>query len=353
MEEKLLYKKEIPKFFKQLSKVSNCFAPVNVKGNIEFKKVEDPKEIELDYFNSKVPPKEILFPQMETIFEYKIEDDNIIIEERDDLEEKKIIFGIRPCDAYSFELLENFFNFGKFKDDLFLKKRENSLLIGIGCNEPKNTCFCTSLEGHPHKKDSMDIFLTDLGEKYLVQTVSEKGKELIQNMSWLMPAKDDDLQKAIELSEAAELKIKTKLDFKNVSKILNDNFNHPIWKEISETCMGCGSCSFLCPTCHCFDVVDENDQYNKRGRRVRLWDTCQFCLYTLHTSGHNPRPGRIERCRNRILHKFNYYPENYDLIGCVGCGRCIQLCPVNNDLRTIIKKIKKIPEEKEEIVVAS
>jgi len=142
------------------------------------------------------------------------------------------------------------------------------------------------------------------------------------------------------------------LDLKDIDKILDPNFEHPIWAEISDICIGCGTCSFLCPTCTCFDVVDENDQYNNRGRRVRIWDTCQFCLYSLHTSGHNPRDSCIERCRNRILHKFCYYPENYDRLGCVGCGRCIQLCPVNNDLRAIIEKVNNIKKEKEEKVSA-
>ncbi len=145
----------------------------------------------------------------------------------------------------------------------------------------------------------------------------------------------------------AEESFTTKFDFDLVTKVLDENFEHPVWQEISESCIGCSSCTFLCPTCTCFDVIDENDEYNNRGRRIRIWDTCQSCLYTLETSGHNPRPTRIQRCRNRIMHKFSYYPSNYDCLGCVGCGRCITACPVNNELRLIIDKILEI-EEKEE-----
>jgi len=312
----------------------------------------NPDEIILDYFNSKIPPKEILFPKMELLFEYKTDGKDVTeIIERTDLDEKNIIFGIRPCDAHSFVLLENFFAFGEFQDEIFLKKRENSIIIGIGCNIPKSTCFCTSIEGHPFMKEDMDIFLVDLGEKYLVEEITEKGKEILNRLEWLPNAKKEDIKKAEELSKQAEESFVTELDLKDIDKILDPNFEHPIWQEISEVCIGCGTCSFLCPTCTCFDVIDENDQYNNKGRRIRIWDTCQSCLYTLHTSGHNPREGCIERCRNRILHKFCYYPENYDILGCVGCGRCIQLCPVNNDLRTIIEKVKKI-EVKEEKVSA-
>ncbi|MFW9781101.1 MAG: 4Fe-4S dicluster domain-containing protein [Candidatus Heimdallarchaeota archaeon] len=312
----------------------------------------NPDDIVLDYLNSKVPPKEILFPKMEVLFEYKTDGKDVTeIIERTDLDEKNIIFGIRPCDAHSFVLLEDFFAFGEFQDEIFLKKRENSTIIGIGCNNPRTTCFCTSLEGHPFMKEDMDVFLIDLGEKYLVEAISEKGKELVNRLEWLSDANKQDIKEAEELSKQAEESFVTQLDLKDIDKILDPNFEHPIWQEISEACIGCGTCSFLCPTCTCFDVIDENDQYNNKGRRIRIWDTCQSCLYTLHTSGHNPRDSCIERCRNRILHKFCYYPENYDILGCVGCGRCIQLCPVNNDLRTIIKKVKKI-EVKEEKVSA-
>ena len=356
MTEKILKKDQIKQLHDDLSRYYSFYAPTKVKGNVVFKKITNPDDIELEHLNSKIPPKEILFPRMETLFSYKIDGKDIEIEPRTDLEEKILIFGVRPCDAYSFSLLENFFNFGQFKDDIFMKKKENTIVIGLACNTPRTTCFCTSLDynGHPHRKDDVDIFLTDLGEKYLVNPISETGKAIVNKLAWLSEANNDDLQKAVELSKNAESLISTKLDLQNTAELLDPGFNHPLWKEVSENCLGCGTCTFLCPTCTCFDVVEDVDHYNNKGKRVRLWDTCQFCLYTLETSGHNPRNTKIERCRNRVLHKFSYYPKNYNLIGCVGCGRCIQLCPVNNDLREIIKKINAIKNDKkqEEVVVA-
>ena len=349
MELKILEKNQVGKLYSELSGEYHFFAPVKESGNISFKKISNSDEIILDFLNSKVPPKDVLFPQKEILFEYKTDGRNVTeIIEREDLDDKILIFGIRSCDAHSFVLLANFFAFGEFQDELFLKKKENTTLIGIGCNTPKSTCFCTSLKGHPFQKDDFDIFMVDLDDKFLVEGLSDKGKELIQKLSWLSDADDADVQKAQKLSQQAEDLMSTKLDFSNVAATLDPNFEHPIWAEISDICISCGTCTFLCPTCTCFDVIDENEPYGNRGRRIRIWDTCQYCLYTKETSGHNPRNSVIERCRNRILHKFSYYPKNYDLIGCVGCGRCVQLCPVNNDLRSIITKINEIQQKKKE-----
>jgi sulfhydrogenase subunit beta (sulfur reductase) len=344
MNEKILKKTDIGKLYDELKSIYNFYAPTKVKGNIAFEKISNVEEIELEFLNSKVPPKDVLFPQKETIFEYRYEGKDIIIDERKDLEDKILIFGVRPCDAYSFKLLKDFFAYGDFQDEVFLKKRENATIIGLGCNDPKQTCFCTSVGGHPFQKENSDVFLSDLGDKYLVEAISEKGQSLVKKLSWLADAKKTDVDKSKELSKQAEGSFTTKFNFDLVTKVLDENFEHPVWQEISESCIGCSSCTFLCPTCTCFDVIDENDEYNNRGRRIRIWDTCQSCLYTLETSGHNPRPEKIQRCRNRIMHKFSYYPSNYDCLGCVGCGRCISACPVNNELRLIIDKILEIEE---------
>ncbi len=352
MKEKILMKDQVSKLYDELSKGFDFYAPVKEDGNVSFEKIDEFNKIDLDYSNSKVPPKSVLFPKIETLFEYSIDGKKIEIQNDEKTLPKNIIFGLRSCDAHSFNLLDNFFQVGKYQDNIFSQKRNNSILVGMGCNHPRKTCFCTSLNGHPFKKDDYDVFLVDLNGKYLVDPITEKGRELVEKLSWLTDATDADLEKSFKLLNVAELAISSNIDLDDTSDILKDNYNNPLWDELSKNCIGCGTCSYLCPTCHCFDVVDENDHYNNKGRRIRIWDTCQFCIFTQETSGHNPRATGKERLRQRILHKFSFYPINYETIGCVGCGRCVQYCPVNNDIRTILKVINEIKNKEEENIIA-
>jgi ferredoxin len=344
MNEKIMSREKIGEFFLALKDIYDIYAPVLSSSNhVNFKKISRVDEISLDYLNSTIPPKEIWFPKVETLFEYEIRGKDIkVIPPRGSIDRKTIVFGIRPCDAASFRLLGKFFDFSTFKDDLFKKHKENTILVGLKCNDPKKTCFCTSVNGNPHKKDDLDVALTDIGDKFLIEAVTQEGESILKNIPFLTEASSKDLEKVKQAANKAEQGLVTKINVNGASTIVNNNFYNALWEEISTTCLGCGSCSFLCPTCHCFDIVDENDYANHRGRRIRIWDTCQSTLFTIHTSGYNPRPSQKERCRQRIAHKFCYYPNNYEVIGCVGCGRCIIDCPVNNDVRDILQKINKI-----------
>ena len=120
---------------------------------------------------------------------------------------------------------------------------------------------------------------------------------------------------------------------------LDKSFEDDFWKSVSAKCLGCGICAFVCPACHCFDVVDEASFTN--GERRKNWDSCSFSYFTLHTSGHNPRPSQRDRFRNRIMHKFKYYKDKFDVIACTGCGRCARACPVNMNLEDVLELIEK------------
>ncbi|MHA1268479.1 MAG: 4Fe-4S dicluster domain-containing protein [Candidatus Helarchaeota archaeon] len=344
MVEKILNKKDFPKLFNEMLNENQVYAPVNNDNIISFKKISSIDQIYTEYFNSKIPPKNILFPQKEVLFKFKKLDNKIELINIPPVNEKTIILFIRPCDARSIKLLEIIFASGKFKDNIFMERKKNTLMIGLACNSPRSTCFCSSVGLSPFYDKDVDIFFVDLNDRYYIRGVSEKGIKFLDSISWLENANANDIKEVKMLSEKSKGLIKTELDLNEIDKTLDNIYDNQIWDELSISCLGCGTCSFLCPTCSCFDVVDEQITKNT-GQRVRIWDTCQFCLFSLHGSGHNPRPGKKERIRQRIFHKFNYYIKNYNLFGCVGCGRCIINCPDNSDLREDLKKIKEIAEE--------
>jgi ferredoxin len=313
------------------------YAPIESNGVVLFGSVDNGKDVVLDRHTTR-PPKELLFPQTETIFTFTSGKKLDIIPPVLD-EEKVIIFGIRPCDARSFSILDHLFN-GDFKDQYYLSKRNNTILVGLSCVSPHQNCFCTSLDGGPGSSDDVDVLMTDLGDGYYMEGVTDKGKSLIEESEGLLKkATGEDSGKKEEVIDLAEDKIKRSFDVEGVSGKLDDLYENAYWKEIARKCLGCGTCTYLCPTCHCFDIQDEVG--GKGGRRIRIWDTCMASEYTLHASGYNPRPGRMNRIRNRVYHKYKYYPENFDEIACVGCGRCINECSVNMDIIDIISQIKE------------
>ena len=316
-------------------KKNALFAPTESNGVTQYAKINDPSEIVLDH-NSLRPPKEILYPQTEKMFEFTSgKKREICASELDG--EKRIIFGIRPCDARSFSVLDHVFN-GEYKDSYYLSKRKNTALIGLACSTPDMNCFCTSLDGGPGSKDDVDILLTDIGDTYYVDVLTEKGKALVdENSSLFVADGDGDSGKKQEAHTCAEAKVKRNVDVKGIPEKLGMMFESDFWKNISMKCLGCGVCTYLCPTCYCFDVQDEIQ--GEHGRRARIWDTCMSSEYTVHTSGHNPRPARMNRLRNRVYHKFKYYHDNFGVHLCVGCGRCVDECPVNVDIIDIVSEI--------------
>jgi formate hydrogenlyase subunit 6/NADH:ubiquinone oxidoreductase subunit I len=334
----ILKKDDIGTFVEALSPNAKVYAPVRVDRLVTFEPVENAEEIAFDYQNSDVPPKKIVFPQTETMFCYTLGKDQKIEKPKED--GKNIVFGIRPCDAKSFAILDKV-----FEDDLtdvyYVQKRKNTALIGLSCTKPCVNCFCTSLNGSPGDKKSLDILLTPLGDEYFVEVITEKGNTLIEKSPEVFrEVSDAQRKKKEDVIERAESLFKRKISVAGIKEKLDTIFFHELWREMSRECVGCSICTFLCPTCHCFDIHDETTLHD--GTRFRVWDTCSSPEYTLHASGYNPRPGRMNRTRNRIYHKYNYYPVNSGVIACVGCGRCINKCPVNIDILDMLTKVKEV-----------
>jgi len=331
----IVSKKDIPNFLdKLIGAYDEVIAPVKKDGFTVFKTISSGADAVLDAGNTKLQAKDVFFPQSEELFRYNVTEEGAKLEAPID-NKKKVLFGVRPCDARSVKLLDNVFNNDKYQDPYYLARRENTVIVGIGCNEPASTCFCTSVSSGPFDTSGLDVLLIDTGDAYVVETVTEKGKLFIEKAG-LAAASDADKAAAAKVKEESVVTCQVNLD--GLKAKLDVNFYDPIWDKIHEKCLGCGACTYLCPTCHCFDIVD--DAVDCNGCRVRNWDSCAFPLFTLHGSGHNPRTSNKERYRNRIMHKFKYFVDNFNEIACVGCGRCIKNCPVNMDIRVVLEDIR-------------
>lgn len=332
----IVNKNEIAGLLTRLASEYRVIAPVQKDGMVQFAAIQNGEEAQLNYANTKKPGKEILFPQSEELYSYTVNAEGLRMQENID-EKQTIIFGMRPCDVKSLLLLDNVFKNDQYQDVYYLTRRANTLIVGLGCNEPASTCFCSNMAGGPFAKEGSDIFLTDIGEAYVVEGISEKGQELLAKLA-LNEASEEQKTQAQKL--AAETKADGGVNIEGMAEKLSGMFDHAFWDSLHEKCLGCAACTYLCPTCHCFDIADEATDCN--GCRVRNWDACMFPLFTLHGSGHNPRMGGKARWRQRLMHKFNYFVERYNATACVGCGRCIKNCPVNLDIRQVIADVQAL-----------
>ncbi len=334
MEHKLLNKDDWKEFIQLLTGERELWLPEEKAFSPAASEIEEPLSLSL---NTTQPPKHLFLPQTETLFKYQPREQEVELPEE---QPERIILGLRPCDARALSMLDAPFSW-EFEDGYFQERREKTVLVGLSCNQPGINCFCSSLGGGPASVEGLDVLLTELNEAFLIQPVTERGQDL------LSPALDLLAETSAEAEEEyrsvvkeAEAGIKRTVDPEGLAGSLPDLWDHQLWQEKAESCLGCGICTYLCPTCHCFDLQDEVEGRN--GRRCRLWDSCMFEEYSLHASGHNPRPTALERTRNRINHKFFYFPEKFGETACVGCGRCIQHCPVNIDLLEILCQLEEI-----------
>ncbi len=338
MSEIYITKGNFPGIVQRLMDRYRVFAPVKQGRYHEFAALEKVQDADLSYKNTRFSPKGLFHPQAERMFEYtldKSEPDAGILKNAPKDFSPRVILGIRPCDARAFQLDDANFNTDTIKDPWWIKRREATTMIGLACNSPCSTCFCTAMGTGPFDTTGLDVLLTDTGDGYAAQVVTEKGKNLLGITSDWQSASGEIQAKVEELKKNSEAGMGKPFDPARIAeRDMLELFNSQMWDDVAFACINCGTCTFACPTCWCFDIQDE--VCGQKGDRLRMWDSCMFPLFTLHGSGHNPRNKKVQRVRQRFMHKLKYYQDKYRQgSACVGCGRCVQACPVNIDIRKV------------------
>jgi ferredoxin len=285
--------------------------------------------------------KHVIFPRCEGVFSFRKEGDPENPDNRKltlaAAEEPgpAVVFGALSCDARGFFAFDPVYDGcgtnGAAKDVYYLKRRENTALIVRTCKTALSTCFCHWTGGGPASAQGADALATEVDKGFLIQAVTEKGGALLESAKF-SPATDDQIKSAA----AAVASMEPGPALADAPAALRALFdNKDFWLAQSAGCLSCGACTYLCPTCYCFNLTDESNGI--AGTRLRTWDTCMSVLFTLEASGHNPRQGKAARLKNRIGHKYSYYPKIHGgRFACSGCGRCIKSCPSSVDIRRIV-----------------
>ena len=291
---------------------------------------------------TRVSPKAAIIPASETLVEFTSTKDpentrkvNLNLDASSvDTAPDTMIFGCRSCDTRGFLALDTPYIKGRFKDPYYAAKRAKTLLVTLSCNQPCSTCFCHWVGGGPDCAEGADVLFTELEDGFVMQAHSERGEALIA----ALPDAGDRLAKAEALHKAARESQAPAPDLAATPERLRERFaDDAFWDSMTAKCIACGACTYMCPTCQCFTITDEGD-YTK-GKRLRSWDTCMAAEFTMEASGHNPRPVKANRMRNRVSHKYCFAPRTAKgQISCTGCGRCIRYCPVSFDIREVVLK---------------
>ncbi len=293
-----------------------------------------------DKTNTVRSAKDFFFPQTENLMDFKMEGKSIeVIDTREECEDF-VLFGVRACDAKSFEILDRVYLVDPV-DSYYKNRREHGTVVTLACTRPEETCFCTTF-GIDAAAPGGDVsaWVTDGGYCFTANT--EKGEALLCSLGDLLEECDGA---AVEAKQEQIRTLMKKLPLASLTTegvgegLTRELFDRPEWAKLSEACLGCGTCTFVCPTCQCYDIRDFDTGHGIK--RFRCWDSCMYSDFTKMAHG-NPRVSQLERFRQRFMHKLVYFPDNNDgIFGCVGCGRCLAACPISMNIVKVMKTLAK------------
>ena len=328
---------KIDQLFSQIAEKNTLYIPQDTEAGAKFEKWEEGKKLS-NALNTVRSAKDFFFPQTENLMDFKVEGKKIEIIDTRSESEDFVIFGVRACDVKSFEVLDRVF-LSDPVDSYYKNRREHGIIMSLACTKPQETCFCKTFDIDAASPEG-DVVCYKTDDALYMNAQSKKGEALMAALSAITEDADESA-----VSEQQKL-IRERIEKLPLASLSKDAFgkdktekffNAPEWKELSDTCLGCGTCTFVCPTCQCYDIKDFNTGHGIK--RFRCWDSCMYSDFTKMSAG-QPRLTQLERFRQRFMHKLVYYPTNNDgLFSCVGCGRCMAKCPIQMNIVKVMKKL--------------
>jgi heterodisulfide reductase subunit C len=342
-------KENLSALFQLIAADQELYLPVKTAGQTNYAVYSEDVQVDLDTLKTVKSAKDAFFPQSENLYSVKKEGKKISIEPEALKEQNFVVFGMKACDLQGVQVLDKVF-LAEPVDTFYAARREHGTIVALACHEPEESCFC-KVFGIDCADPSADVAAWMVEDTLYWKPLTEKGEALTKVTESLLTAADADGESKVEEEKSAIRTIVEKLPYSNLSlegwnkDALSEKFDSPIWEELYKPCLACGTCTFVCPTCQCYDIKDYDTGHGIQ--RYRCWDSCMYSDFTMMAHGNN-RTSQLQRFRQRFMHKLVYFPANNDgMYSCVGCGRCVEKCPSALNIVKVIKSFQKEGGDKE------
>ena len=330
----------LPALFRTIAAEQELYLPVKAGGQVNFAAWSEEAEVSLETLKTVKSPKDAFFPQSENLYTCVRDGKKITIEPEALKEQNFVVFGMKACDVQGVKVLDRVF-LSDPVDSFYAARREHGTIGALACHEPEESCFC-KVFGIDCAEPAADVAAWMIHGELYWKPLTEKGETLTEQIKEVLT---DAEEQQVEEEKKAIRAIVEKLPYSNLSlkgwgeKDYMERFNSPVWEELYKPCLACGTCTFVCPTCQCYDIKDYDTGHGVQ--RYRCWDSCMYSDFTMMAHGNN-RTSQMQRFRQRFMHKLVYYPLNNDgLFSCVGCGRCVEKCPSSLNIVKVIKAFEK------------